>query len=186
MKCPHCGKDIKYKKGDFTPEFLEFWNAYDAKKRCPSASKSEAMKAWNQIERPPNILDAVKPYHAYIDKEKIPACHPATWLRQGRYEGFISSKNCTNSSAPIMASSINCNPSWPSDIALALSNEIGEHNFQTWFLNTQYEDLEPFDPNCPVKLTISSSFRRDYIIRNFTTQLAKILGIFIIAVNSSS
>lgn len=170
-KCPHCGKDIVTPKAGttYTPEFEEFWFAYETRKRTPAASKPEAMKAWKQtsVTRPDMaaLLMTVKAYHAYIDKTDTPACHPATWLRQERWSGFVAKSEAEK--RPIFA-----HESWPRDIAEALAQKIGPAKFNTWLGSSKYA-------TGPIPAVIvSSGFRKDYIQQNLARDMYEVLGKF--------
>jgi phage replication O-like protein O len=90
-------KDTTTKDNIYPPDFLKFWEAYPNKK-----AKLEAFKAWSKSngQRPhvDTLLTSISKQKQSLAWKKdngqfIP--HPATWLRQGRWEdeGMVEKKS---------------------------------------------------------------------------------------------
>lgn len=86
-------------KTAYTPEFEEFWRAYDPPK---NATKIDAFKAWtsSEGERPDTqtLIRCVEAYRAWLRDEtrkrrgqECPAKHPSTWLNKRAWEPFLAS-----------------------------------------------------------------------------------------------
>ena len=120
--------------------FEAFWKAYGPVK---NSSKADAFRAWVQIGkfRPdlPELIQAVEAYGKWLQDEngrrakqrqgEHPKCHPATWLRQRRWEGFIEE-------AKSMTQATEQKPDHPSDQQMLwdkLAKEIGPEQFRAWF-----------------------------------------------------
>lgn len=167
-KCPHCGKDIVLPKASavYTQEFEDFWAAYETRKRSPAASKPDAMKAWKQTDavRPAlaTLLLMTTAYHTHIDKTATPACHPATWLRQERWSGFLAEPK----------KGVLTHESWPREIAEALAKKIGAAKFNTWLGSARFVS-EPIPA-----IVVSTGFRKDYIRQNLAKDIYAVIGKF--------
>ncbi len=170
-KCPHCGKDIVTPKSatTYSVEFEAFWVGYETRKRSIAASKPDAMKAWKQTvtARPDlaTLLVALRAYQAHLDKSQTPACHPATWLRQERWSGFIGASEAEKK--PMLA-----HETWPPDVAEALAKKIGAAKFNTWLGSSKYE------AGPPPRIVVTTGFRRDYIRQNLAREIYEVLGLF--------
>lgn len=173
--CPKCGHAFTTKKLEYSQDFLAFWLNYEAVKRTPTASKSDAMKAWTQIEgsRPSQarLLVAVRGYLAQIDKENIPACHPATWLRQGRYENFLPQEveqHPEEATKPTYTG-------WPTDIAQSIMKDIGEPKFKVWLGDASFKAGTPTD--CAT-IVVNTDLKRNYIETKLASVLSAKIGHF--------
>lgn len=179
--CPKCGHTFRKRGelGDYTPDFEQFWKEYDAATLCPNASKRDAFAAWQQIgnDRPetPVLLSCVKEFKAHIRAKTGFMPHPATWLRQRRYETWLDKV------APSTANPVEGDVGTPLELftpstwdgyAAKLMYVIGGPKFTTWFGDAEYT------PGPPATITVRSRFVHDYIAVNFVPELAKVFGRF--------
>lgn len=83
--------------GEYDGEFLAFYRAYGPVK---NQSKKDAFKAWGQVEksRPdtPTLIKCARLYNEYLraqtkkERREVPKCHAATWLRQERWDSWLT------------------------------------------------------------------------------------------------
>jgi hypothetical protein len=144
----------------YSPEFEQFWRAYEAP---PNASKQKAYEAYKKARDLPNLpllLQCVYAYKEYVAASSrkdfvVSICHPATWLNQGRYEGFldmaekhlVEKASVTQSAEASVAASTK---SWPDDVLKALC--LDEPILKAWFLPCTLVMSSPAEIITPTKM----------------------------------
>lgn len=183
VTCPSCNHKFTAKKQPYSESFIEFWDRFDVHRRAPTSSKTDAMKAWDQIEsaRPsqPRLLAALKGYLAQIDKDNSPACHPATWLRQARYENFLPPEIVE--STQIMQAPTYVG--WPTDISAKLIKLIGEPKFKVWLADAKFTAGTISDA---AVIVVDTDLKRSYLETKLASTLSACLGHFEVHVKQGS
>lgn len=163
--CPKCGHTFQ-KRGElgaYTIDFERFWKEYDAATLCPSASKRDAFKAWTQIEseRPETerLLSCLRAFKAHVQAKSGFMAHPATWLRQRRYEPWLER---VQPATAIEGQT----PDW----GMRLLAEIGQGKFTSYFGDVVFES------GPPPRLMFGSMFKRDWAEKHFRHELWRAFG----------
>lgn len=148
--------------------FEEFWKAYG---RVPNASKSDCRKAWSQVtpNLPPlqALLQAVRSYNGWISEEThrrgkaYPKCHPATWLRQERWAGWLLATTGPAPATPDL-------PTGPSHSWEKLRKDMGNDDaFFTWFKGAQAH---------PGIIMMDKEFKANWVRSHFMSKLIHAFG----------
>jgi hypothetical protein len=169
---------------DYSKDFCDFWALYGAPR---NASKADSWKAWNQKSksrpRQELMLASVQSYNIWLSEEQaknkngFPAkCHPATWIRGERWEGYLDTAEAIlrakdgHSLADRSASAKSWDDAWDAKFE-ALEQAVGKDAFRHWFLATTISQS-----NGRINIDCPSKFFRGEMIRRFATQIRDVLG----------
>ncbi len=129
----------------YPEEFDRFWRAYNPP---PSASKKSGYASYKTLIKDmilpdhPLLLCCVEAYNEFIASESKPGkphpkCHPATWLNQHRFEGFMEraeallARQQSKADAKEAAIAVT-SPTWPDSVLKAL--RVSDAILTAWFL----------------------------------------------------
>lgn len=143
-------------------------------------SKAAAQAAWDRLtERPPDaaLIEATRRYVRHVADENArrdkrnpkPPYHPATWLTQRCFEGFLHDAGAGDDAAQHNAHKLATAITIYGDHAKPLIARIGAPAFAEWFWDTEFFEAER-------RIEAASEFRARSIGDGYGNALRNILG----------
>ena len=165
-------------KAWYPEEFEQLWRAYGAPASASKKKGYDAYKKAKDIPNHPLLMQCVAAYNEYLKANSRPnnphpKCHPATWLNQARYEGFLDRAEellrlqtavSDRRDASVSASG----QTWPDAVLKAL--RLSEPILKTWVLPAVFVEENPYKIICP------SRFHMNWLHEKFGMEIRRALG----------
>lgn len=160
----------------YPDDFEQVWRAY----RAPAnASKKMAYAAYQKAQKQdlpplPILLQSIYAYNEWLvkngtPKRPYPKAHPATWINQARWEGFVAAESVsTPETEKLTADAEAAAASWPKEILEKL--QLSQPVIGVWFLPCTFLGGPPPEIRCP------SKFHADWLLSHFPQQIIRAAG----------